>query len=306
MSVSQKGLYQPWPELPYEAFKSTSHILHMLTQAIGKLKLLTPFEPQWGNVILFLTSRGLTTGPIPFAKGAFAIDIDLIKHQVICSSSWDSTRKLKLSSTPVAHLINSLLKILHRMGIDQKINLKPQEIPNPIPFDQDEEYRIYDPELANAWWRALLSSYLVMQTYHAKFLGKTQPLGLMWGTFDLRDVRFNGDRIQPTGINAGYLRRNAMDAAQIEAGWWSGNAAYPRPAYYSFTYPQPAGIEDAKIKPDAARWDKDMFEFILDYDDIRQTKHPEKELLAFLESTYQVGSELAGWDKGLLGSGKPF
>jgi Family of unknown function (DUF5996) len=72
--------YEPWPELPYEAFAPTAYLMHMMTQVVGKLKLATPFEPQWANVPLWVTSRGLATGPIPNGAGTFTVDIDLIGH----------------------------------------------------------------------------------------------------------------------------------------------------------------------------------------------------------------------------------
>lgn len=205
----------------------------------------------------------------------------------------------------VAELTRTLLDRLSQMGIEVNINPKPQEIPNPILFHEDTQIRPYNALLANAWWRILVSTYKVMQRYHAKFLGKTPPIGLMWGTFDLRDACYNGKRVVPTGPHTGYLRRNAMDEAQIEIGWWHGNPNYQRPAFYSFTYTQPEGIENAKINPSAARWEKSLGEFILDYDDVRHAKNPEADLLAFFESTYQAGAKLADWDSKLIGPGVP-
>lgn len=294
-----------WPALPYEEFQSTGYLLHMCTQAIGKLKLLTPFEPQWANVALWVTTRGLTTGPIPYEAKTFSVVMDLIDHQIICMTSDGLTQEIKLGSMSVAELVKNIFAVLHSMDIKVTVNQKPQEIPDPILFDQDKEIRHYQPELAHAWWQILLNTQKVMQIYHATFLGKTQPIGFMWGTFDLRDARYNCVRVEPTGANTGYLRRNAMNEALIEAGWWSGNAMYPRAAYYSFTYPQPEGIENKTIQPAAARWDAKMGLFILDYDDLRQMKNPAENLVAFLQSTYQAGAELAGWDPKLVGSGEP-
>lgn len=302
MSISNNST---WPELPYEKFASTGHLLHMSTQMLGKLKLLTPFEPQWANVALWITSRGLTTGPIPYQAGTFSVIMDLIDHKIICMTSSGLINEFKITNTSVAELYKNLCDILHSININVSINPKPQEVPDPIPFDQNTQSQIYNAELATAWWKILLSTEKVMQRYHGRFNGKTQPIGFMWGTFDLRDARYNGITVEPTGINAGYLRRNAMNEELVECGWWSGNPAYPRAAYYSFTYPQPEKIEHAKIKPSAAHWDATMGLFILDYDDIRKSKTPEADLLAFFESTYEVGATLAGWDKKLIGSGKP-
>ncbi len=305
MSHSIKHHYEPWPLLPYEEFNSTRYLLHMGLQVIGKLKLATPFEPHWSNVALGLTSQGLTTGPIPYGSGLFSVDIDFISHQVICSASWGNTSKFKLVPMSVAQFSSSLFDTLRSIGVFININLTPQEIPHPIPFNKDTQHRHYDQDLANAWWRILASTYRVLQRYHARFTGRTPFIGFMWGTFDLRDARYRGTSMRTKGENAGYIRRNAMDDAQVEAGWWPGDERYPRPAYFSFLYPEPKMIAEAKIKPKKGRWEKSLGEFILDYDDVRTSKDPEGDLLAFFESTYECEAEKAGWESELICSGKP-
>ena len=197
---------------------------------------------------LWLNSRGLTTGPIPYLGGAYEISVDLISHQVGCTSSWGSSGHCDLASMSVAEFVRRLFEVLSKAGINVTINLKPQEIADPIPFDQDTKPRRYDPTLVNAWWRILLSTQRVMQFFHGRFRGKTQPIGLVWGTLDIREVRYNGKPASP-GEKADYIRRNAMNEELIELGWWAGSAAYPKPAFYSFTYPQPPGIERSKVSP---------------------------------------------------------
>lgn len=293
-----------WPELPFDKFSETHHLLHMGLQAIGKLKLLTPFEPEWANVPLWITSRGLTTGPIPYEQGIFNVDVDFVDHKVLCETSNGKLEAFKLETMSVANFVKTLLNSLHNLGLDININSKPQEVPHPIPFEQDTKERMYDPYLANAWWRILFSSQCVMQQYHARFRGKTQPIGLMWGTLDLRDVRYSGKGLT-SDQKLDYIRRNAMDEGLIEVGFWAGNEKYPRPAYFSFTFPAPKGIESAKIFPEKASWNKDLGEFILDYDHIRTSKDPEKDLLQFFESTFAAGAKLAEWDPKLIGSGEP-
>ncbi|VVC76074.1 hypothetical protein AQUSIP_13780 [Aquicella siphonis] len=305
MSSIIPAQYEPWPALSYEDFKPTQYLLHRIAQALGKLKLATPFDPHWSNVALWLTSQGLTTGPIPYGMGTYSIDLDLIHHQVHCTSSWGDSASFSVRSMSVAQFIGIFLGALSDMGIVISINLMPQEVPNPIAFDKDIETREYNPGLANAWLRIMISSYRVMQRYHSHYYGISPPIGLMWGTLDLRDARYQGIHITGTGANAGYLRRNAMDDAQVEVGWWSGSEQYPRPAYFSFLYPEVKGLEKARIKPRKARWDNTLREFILDYDDVRTAKNPEEELLTFFESTYQSETDIAGWDKSLLVPGQP-
>lgn len=294
-----------WPELPYDKFQSTGHLLHMACQMLGKLKLLTPFEPHWANVPLWVTSVGLTTGPIPYEHGTFTVDIDLIHHHIICLTSLGKRVRIELKPMSVAELAADFLTSLKSLDINTTINMMPQEIAHPIAFNEDTNQCSYDGKLANAWWRIVANTYQIMQRYHAKFTGITPAIGLMWGTFDLRDARYINKKIPPTGVNAGYLRRNAMDVAQVEAGWWSGDERYEKPAYYSFIYPQPNSIEQARVQPEKAHWHPTLGEFILDYDDVRTSKNPENDLLAFFESTYQVEAKLANWDEHLIGPGTP-
>lgn len=299
MSLSS---YEPWPDLSYEEFVPTAHLLHMITQILGKLKLATPFEPQWANVPLLVTSRGLTTGPIPNGPGTFSAGLDLVDHRIEISASWGAAGGFELSACSVADVYHRIFEELSRAEVAARIDPMPQEVANPVRCDRDTEFRPYDAALANAWWRALATSEQVLRRYHARFWGPTPPIGLMWGTFDLRDDRCNGPRIPP-GPDIGYIRRNAMDRAQVECGWWAGSESYPRPAYFSFTYPQPEGIGRAVI-PDG-RWDDSLGLFVLDYETVLAADDPAATLLMFFDSTYEAGARAAGWDPELVSSGEP-
>jgi hypothetical protein len=46
-----------------------------------------------------------------------------------------------------------------------------------------------------------------------------------------------------------------------------------------------------------------MKEFILLYDDARAAASPEETLMAFLQSTYEAGADLAKWDRAALERG---
>ena len=294
-----------WPAVPYEELAPTMHLLHMGLQMVGKLTLLKPFEPQWANVTMAPVSRGLTTGAIPWRGGTFAIDADFVSHELGISTSWGTRGGMGLGPMSVADWHDRLFSALGRAGVHVTINEMPQEVPDPVPFTSDAAARPYDTSLVEAWWQAMHVSAGVMQEYRACFRAKTPPIGFMWGTFDLRVLRLGGTRVPATGINVGYIRRNAMDEDQVESGWWPGSPTYPRPAYYSFTHPQPAGIEQTKPRPATAHWDAAQGTFILDYDDVRADAHPEGVLRDFLDSTYEAGARLAGWDPGLICSGVP-
>ena len=293
---------EAWPELPYDAFAPSAHLLHMTCQLAGKLRLLTPYEPHWANVPLEVTARGLSTGPLPEGAGAFAVELDLVEHVLRVITSWGPSDGFALGPASVSEVYDRFIAALRAVGVTALVDPMPQEVADPVPCDQDHAPRPYDARLVTAWWRILLRSQAVMQRYRARFLGVTPPIGLMWGTLDLRDVRYLGP-VLPSSPEQGYIFRNAMNRAQAECGWWHGTPAYPRAAYYAFTHPKPDGIARAALP--AGGWDAGLGEFLLDYDDVRRADDPEATLLAFLESTYAAGAERCGWPADLVTSGVP-
>jgi hypothetical protein len=287
------GPNECWPELPYDGFAPTARLLHRGLQALGKLALLKPFERQWAHVVLLPTARGLTTGPVPWRDLTFTVEADMVAHAVRVSASNGRSAAFALGPMSVADWSASLNAALDGVGVGHRVNPVPQEVADPIPFPDDDERRPYDRRLVEAWWRALMASYRIFQVHHGRFLGRTPPIGLMWGTFDLRDARYNGDPCDVTG--QGYISRNSANESHVMAGWWPGSEAYPRPAYFSYTYPAPDGLPEAAVRPEASRWEASLGEFVLDYDDVRLAADPGAELLAFLESSYGAGAALAGW-----------
>jgi hypothetical protein len=287
-----------WPELPYERMCPTLDTLHMYLQIAGKLRLRTPFQPEWSNVALELGPRGLCTGAIPSGDDSFSVDFDLVVHSVRITHSDGRQASFALRPRAVADFHALLQTTLRALDIDPTVSPVPQEVANPIPFDQDRVHDAYDPEVAGTWWRAMSSVARPLSVFHGRFRGKTAPLGFMWGTFDQRVVRFDG---RPADISPwkGLIRRAAMDASQFEVGFWHGQEAYPRAALYAFTYPKPDGIENAAIGPAGARWDAAMGEHLLDWDVVRGSSDPAGAVLEFAQTTYEAGAKAAGWPANL-------
>ena len=71
-------------------------------------------------------------------------------------------------------------------------------------------------------------------------------------------------------------------------------------AFYSYTAPEPEGLKSAIIKPQEAGYNLGMSEFILMYEDVRSAEDPDSKLMEFLQSTYEAGANLAGWDRASL------
>jgi Family of unknown function (DUF5996) len=292
---------QDWPALPLEQWEATYRTLHMWTQIVGKIRLaLTPLENHWWNTALYVNTRGLTTSPIPYRGGAFEIQFDFVHHRLELRKSVGTSGgeyALALSPKSVAAFYRELLLLLREVGIEVRINPKPQEVPNPIPLDQDDTNASYDPEYANRLWRILLSTEVVLQEFRARFIGKSSPVHFFWGSFDLCCTRFSGRRAPP---RKGIITSEAYSHECISIGWWPGGGDVAGPAFYAYTAPEPPGCGEQPVRPTSALYQSKLREFLLMYDDVRRATSPRDEILEFAQSTYDAGANLAGWDRGAL------
>ena len=289
-----------WPDLPYDAWKDTLDTLHMNLQIVGKVRLaLSPFEPQWANVPLYLTSRGFTTTPMASADLIFQIDVDLIDHQVVIATAQGETRRVPLAARAVADFYADFMSNLNALGVRADIRPIPDEVSDPIPFAEDSVHATYEPERANRFWRILAQVDLVLKEHRSRFRGRSSPVHFFWGTFDLAYTRFSGRPAEPPP-GVGIIERLSADAEQICAGFWPGSDRFQQAAFYAYTYPKPEGIEDQVIEPPEARWDAGLGEFALLYEDVRRSGSPRDAMLKFFESTYAAGARLRGWDPSLV------
>jgi hypothetical protein len=285
-----------WPELPYEAWRPTRDTLHMYLQVVGKVRLtLAPMEPQWAQVPLYVTARGLNTSPIPHPAGVFDIDVDLIDHVVAVRTARGAVEQIRLRPRSVADFYEELMRALVDAGVPVTITELPSEVPDPIRFPDDVEHASYEPEFATRFWRALVSIDAVMKEHRALFRGKTSPVQFFWGTFDLVYSRFSGRSVEPPP-DADVITRHGADAEQACVGFWPGEARLAEPAFFAFTFPSPAGIEQADVEPEAARWSAEMGEFLLPYEAVRTAADPRRALLDFCETTFRAGAGLARWE----------
>jgi hypothetical protein len=294
-------LEQDWPALPLEQWEATYRTLHMWTQIVGKIRLaLTPLQNHWWNTALYVNTRGLTTSPIPYLGGAFEIQFDFVHHRLELRTSARKSageRALALSPKSVAAFYRELLPLVRGAGIDVQINPKPQEVPNPIPLDQDDTHASYDPDYTNRLWRILLSTDTVLQEFRARFIGKSSPVHFFWGSFDLCCTRFSGRRAPP---RKGIITSEAYSHECSSVGWWPGGGDVPGPAFYAYTAPEPPGCGEQPVRPPGVLYPSKLHEFLLMYDDVRRSASPRDEILEFAQSTYEAGANLAGWDRVLL------
>jgi hypothetical protein len=292
--------HESWPALPLEEWKDTCATLHMWTQVVGKVRLaLTPLVNHWWNVPLYLSARGLTTSAMPCGGGALEIEFDFVSHRLAFRASDGWERSLALAPRTVAEFYREVTRTLDDLGVEARIWPVPVEVPDPVPFEQDDVHRSYDPEYARRFWRVLSHSDRVFNEFRARFVGKSSPVHFFWGSFDLAVTRFSGRRA-PEREGADPITREAYSHEVVSHGFWPGGAAFPRAAYYSYTAPEPEGLKEARILPPRGYYSRELNEFVLHYDDVREAASPENALKDFLQSTYEAGANLAGWDRASL------
>ncbi|HKF92133.1 MAG TPA: DUF5996 family protein [Acidimicrobiia bacterium] len=294
-----------WPALPFDDWRDTRDTLHMCTQIVGKLRLaLSPFEPQWANVPLYVTARGLTTSPVPDGLRTFDVEFDLVDHRLVVRASDGSIEQLPLRPRAVADFFADLMGALDRLGIDVTISPGPSEVADPIPFAEDRVHHSYEPADARRFFHVLSQADVVLKEHRSRFNGKAPPVEFFWGSFDLVGIRFSGRPATPPP-GADTITRYGGDAEQICGGFWPGQDAFPAAAFFAYGYPKPDGIEQASIAPEGAGWNPDIGEFVFPYDAMRMAPDPRRALLDFLESTYDACAQRLGWSPDFIRTEEP-
>ena len=289
-----------WPALPLAAWEPTRATLHMWTQIAGKVRLaLSAYQAHWWHVPLYVSARGLATTAIPYGRGNFEIEFDFIDHALFIRTSEGTTKRLALAPKTVAAFHAELIAALKALGIEVRIWTTPVEIPNPIPFEKDETHGAYDAEAANRFWRALSAADAVLKEFRGRFIGKSSPVHFFWGSFDLAVTRFSGRRAPPIS-GADAITREAYSHEVSSVGWWPGDAMIAAPAFYTYAAPQPPGFAEAPVRPAATKFNRQLSQFLLMYDDARSAQSPREAVLDFCQSTYEAAANLAKWDRAAL------
>jgi hypothetical protein len=296
-----------WPSLPLAEWQDSLDTLHRWVQIVGKTRLaLAPPVNHWWHVTLYLTSRGLTTSPMPYGSRTIEVELDFVDHNLLVRTNDGATRAIALVPRTVADFFREYTALLDSLGLRPRIRPVPSEMPDTLPFTEDRQHRSYDPEYAGRCWTILSQANRVIQNFRGRFIGKCSPVHFFWGGFDLACTRFSGREAPPHPGGVPNLpdrvAREAYSHECISAGWWPGVGGGPvaEPAFYSYIYPEPAGYGEARVLPGEAYYHRDLREYVLPYEAVRRAERPDEVLLHFLQSSYEAGADLAGWDRPAL------
>jgi hypothetical protein len=299
---------EAWPPLPYHDWEPTKQTLHRYVQMVGKLRMsLVPFRNHWWHVTLYVSTRGLTTGPMPAGGESVEVELDFVDHRVAVRTSRGAAASFALRDRlPCARFYRDLSAALHDVGVDAEPGREPFDLGDSPPFPDDTEHDSYDAAAVERFWRILRSTEQVLAAFASGFNGKASPIQVFWHGFDLAHTRFSGRRA-PAIEGADAVTAEAYSHEVISFGWWPGDDRRVRyPAFYSYTAPEPEGLREQPLRPAAAEWqDTGSGSLaVLPYDAVRTAPDPAGTLLEFLERAYRAGTATAGWDAAAFATGR--
>jgi hypothetical protein len=299
-----------WPTLPaYDDWSATCDTLHAHAQVLGKLAVaIAPPEPQLQHAALRLTARGWETPllPAPDGSGAIVAALDLRSHEALVEHSAGGSHRIALApDRSVGAVARELLEAIAALAGPVEINPAPQEVSWSVPLDEDEQHASYDPEQVAAYFAAATHAALVLGAFRAPYRGRSTPVNAWWGSFDLAVSLFSGQPAQPPSQD--FIMRNAMDAQEVAVGWWPGDARYGNAAFYAYAHPAPDGFAEMALSPSAARWEAELGEYVLAWDDVAASADPHATALEFVRSAFNHACAVCEWDPALAASaeGKP-
>jgi Family of unknown function (DUF5996) len=288
------------PALPFDSWKDTLATLHMWAQIVGKVRLkLCPLVNHWWNVPFYITARGMTTSAMPYQQRDIEVEFDFIDHKLSIEASDGRVATIALAPQTVAQFYEKFMAALRELGVSVHIWTTPCEILDPIPFERDNTHAAYDLEATHKFWRMLVWVDQVFKEFRGGFQGKASPVHFFWGSFDLAVTRFSG-RPAPERPGADSITREAYSHEVSSAGFWPGGGEIKGPAFYSYAAPEPPGLAERRVRPEAAFYHPQLKEFLLMYDDVRAAASPKAALMEFLQSTYDAAADLGKWDRKAL------
>ena len=293
-----------WPAVSYEQWNETCDTLHAHSQVLGKLAVkLAPPEQQLQHTALRLTARGWETSPLPApdGSGSLVVVLDLHVHETTIEHS--SGRVERVALTPnraVGVVTREVVAAVRRLGGPIEIDPVPQEVPWGVPLDQDDQHARYDQTQVADYFAAATQAALVLAEFRAPYRGRSTPVNAWWGSFDLAVSLFSGQPAEPPSSD--FIMRNAMNAQEVAVGWWPGDARYGHAAFYAYAHPAPEGFGSTTLPVPHARWDGNLGEYILDWDDVRASADPRALALGFARAAFRHACAVCAWDQGLAAS----
>jgi len=288
-----------WPSLPYEALAPTVDHLNRLAQVAGKYTLDLPFELGWGNIVLGVTPRGLSTPTLRHGDVTFAVHYRLLDDDVVIETD-RGARTIPFDTGSVANFFAAFVTAAGELGLPPPRSTITAEIDGAPALDVDRTPRKWDPDSARLIWAGFNSVAAALERWQASYRAHRPRVGVMWGGFDLSATRYRGAATTPPADRPVFLQ-NGMTEEYVAVGFFFGSAAIPFASVYAYIAPQPDGLDDRSWGPDGATWEPEAGLALLPWDALRRLPEPEEAIIQFADAVYAAAAETAGWPLELVG-----
>jgi len=288
-----------WPTLTYSDLAPMVDYVRRLVQIAGKYTLDQLFEPSWGNIVLAVTARGLSTRTLRVRDVTFNVHYRLLDGDVVIEAS-TGVRSVPLRTQSVAAFYTGFVAAAAELGLPAPGSTIAAEIPGAPHLDADQEVRAWQAGPAQLIWSGLNTAAGALEQWQAPYRGHRPPVGVMWGGFDLSATRYRGAALTPPPGRPVFMQRGMAEEV-VAAGFSFGSPESPQAAFYAYIEPAPAGVDRWDWGTAGAAWDPAAGLAVLSWEAAVAAGQPREAVIAFADAAYRAAVDLAGWPGGLAG-----
>lgn len=288
-----------WPALPFAELAPTLDYVRRLAQFGGKYTLDQTFEAGWGNIVLDVSPRGLSTPTLHIAGVTFRVHCNLLDAEIVLETDRGNA-SVPLLTRSVADAYAEFAAAAASLGIPALGTTIATEIPGALHFDRDHEVRTWDADAAKLihWGFGAVSRAL--ERWQAPYRGHRPRTGIMWGGFDLSATRYRGVSVTPPSDPPTYLQWDSTEEV-VAVGFSFGTPESPEAALYAYIAPQPQGLEKRSWGAPGAVWLPDAGIATFPWSEVIAAKDPTQSIVDFGDAVYDAAVDLAGWRADLIG-----
>ena len=288
-----------WPALPYAELAPTIDYVRRLAQFGGKYTLDQTFEQGWGNIVLDVSPRGLSTPTLRVADVTFRVHCNLLDAEFVLETDRGSA-SVPLRTQSVADAYAEFVAAAASLGIPAPGTTIATEIPGALNFDRDHEVRIWDTDAARLIHGGFGAASRALERWQAPYRGHRPRTGVMWGGFDLSATRYRGTSVTPPTGRPNFLQWDMTDEV-VAVGFSFGTPDSPHAALYAYIAPQPQGVEERNWGAPGAVWSADAGLAAFPWNEVIAAKDPDQAIVDFGDAAYDAAVHLAGWRADLVG-----
>ncbi len=288
-----------WPALTYTELAPTVDYVRRLVQIGGKYTLDQTFEPCWGNIVLDVTPRGLSTPTLRVAGVTFRVHYHLLDARAMLETS-NGTRAIPLRTQSIADFYAAFVTTAAGLGIPAPRSAIATEIPGAAALDIDGEVRQWEPEAARLVWSGFNAAADALERWQAPYRGHRPRTGVMWGGFDLSATRYRGAALVAPADRPVFMQ-HGMNEEEVALGFTFGSPDSPTATVYAYIAPQPDGMDARSWGTPGAAWVPAVGLALLPWRDVIMAPDPTTAIIDFGDAVYGAAVDLAGWPTDLTG-----